>query len=100
MLFLSLFLKRFVTLLVGPVSQEAVTEAVGDKENRLCVLFHNAACINRFPKLEPIPISMYTADRLSLFLFIFGETQCWQPGKWEKTNKTKFVVKHQIWEEN
>ena len=37
---------------------------------------------------------------LSLFLFIFGETQCWQHGKWEKTNKTEFVVKHQIWEAN
>ena len=37
---------------------------------------------------------------LSLFLFRFGETQCWQHGIWEKTNKTEIVVKHQIWEEN
>ena len=70
MLFLSLFLKRFVTLLVGPVSQEAVTEAVGDKENRLCVLFHNTACINRFPKLEPIPICTQLTGFLCFCLYL------------------------------
>ena len=70
MLFLSLFLKRFVTLLVGPVSQEAVTEAVGDKENRLCVLFHNTACINRFPKLEPIPICKQLTGFLCFCLYL------------------------------
>ena len=56
MLFLSLFLKRFVTLLVGPVSQEAVTEAVGDKENRLCVEAIMLHASISFSKLELKPI--------------------------------------------
>ena len=98
-------LTRFVTQLLGPVNSGNRDRSSWWKENCLCVICdgHNATLLHAsiiFINWNWTAGSAVWAFLCFCFCSIFGETQCWQHGNWEKTNKTEIVVKHQIWEEN